>query len=86
MTLHGMKVVFITIDMELAVPSFWFASWYDVSITPNIALFNHVRNNAKDAEIRDNQYLVIATRLCIADTHVQKRIQLLENAVSEMLG
>ncbi len=50
-------------DMELAVPSFWFASWYDVSITPNLALFNHVRNNAKDAEIRDNQYLVIAPTL-----------------------
>lgn len=47
-------------DMEIGVPSFWFASWYDVSITPNLALFNHVRNNAKDPEIRDNQYLVIA--------------------------
>ncbi len=47
-------------NMEIGVPSFWFASWYDVSITPNLALFNHVRNNAKDPEIRDNQYLVIA--------------------------
>lgn len=50
-------------NMELGVPSFWFASWYDVSITPNIALFNHVRNNTKDANIRDNQYLVIAPTL-----------------------
>ncbi len=50
-------------DMEIGVPSFWFASWYDVSITPNLALFNHVRNNAKDPEIRDNQYLVIAPTL-----------------------
>ncbi|WP_432410662.1 CocE/NonD family hydrolase [Rasiella sp. SM2506] len=50
-------------DMEIGVPSFWFASWYDVSITPNLALFNHVRNNAKNAEIRDNQYLVIAPTL-----------------------
>lgn len=47
-------------DMELGVPSFWFASWYDVSISPNLALYNHVRNNSKDPEIRDNQYLVIA--------------------------
>ena len=31
-------------NMEIGVPSFWFASWYDVSITPNLALFNHVRN------------------------------------------
>ena len=47
-------------DKEIGVPSFWFASWYDVSVGPNIALFNHVRNNAKNTEIRDNQYLVIA--------------------------
>jgi putative CocE/NonD family hydrolase len=50
-------------DMEIGVPSFWFASWYDVSITPNLALFNHVKNNSKDASIRDNQYLVIAPTL-----------------------
>ena len=50
-------------DMEIGVPSFWFASWYDVSISPNLALFNHVRNNSKDEFIRDNQYLVIAPTL-----------------------
>lgn len=49
--------------MDLATPSFWFASWYDVSISPNLALYNHVRNNAKDAGVRDNQYLVIAPTL-----------------------
>jgi putative CocE/NonD family hydrolase len=47
-------------DMGFGVPSFWFASWYDVSISPNLALFNHVRKNAEDAEVRDNQYMVIA--------------------------
>lgn len=50
-------------DMEIGVPGFWFASWYDVSISPNLALFNHVRNNSKDKFIRDNQYLVIAPTL-----------------------
>ncbi|KPM33431.1 Hydrolase CocE/NonD family protein [Croceitalea dokdonensis DOKDO 023] len=50
-------------DMEIGTPSFWFASWYDVSITPNLALFNHVRQHSKDAMIRDNQYLVIAPTL-----------------------
>ena len=50
-------------SMEIGVPSFWFASWYDVSITPNLALFNHVRNNSSDKSIRDNQYLVIAPTL-----------------------
>lgn len=47
-------------NMELGVPSFWFCSWYDVSITPNLNLFNHVRNSTKDQSIADNQYLVIA--------------------------
>ena len=50
-------------DMGFGVPSFWFASWYDVSITPNLALFNHVRNNIEDKEVADNQYLVIAPTL-----------------------
>ena len=50
-------------NMEIDMPSFWFTSWYDVSISPNLALFNHVRNNAKNAETRDNQYLVIAPTL-----------------------
>tara|TARA_B100000524_G_scaffold333491_1_gene221384 strand:- start:113 stop:2017 length:1905 start_codon:yes stop_codon:yes gene_type:complete len=59
-------------DMEIGVPSFWFTSWYDVSITPNLALFNHVRNNSKDAAIRDNQYLVIAPTLHCAYTRASK--------------
>ena len=50
-------------DMPFSVPSFWFVSWYDVSTSPNLALFNHVRENAEDAEVRDNQYLVIAPTL-----------------------
>jgi len=50
-------------DMDFGVPSFWFASWYDVSISPNLALYNHVRNNIKDKSIADNQYLVIAPTL-----------------------
>lgn len=50
-------------NMEISIPSFWFVSWYDISVTPNIALYNHVRNNAKDAAARDNQYLVISPNL-----------------------
>jgi hypothetical protein len=50
-------------SMDFGVPSFWFVSWYDVSVSPNIALFNHVRNTAKEKYIRDNQYLVIAPTL-----------------------
>lgn len=50
-------------DMPFGVPSFWFVSWFDVASSPNIELFNHVRNNATDPEIRDNQYLIIAPTL-----------------------
>ena len=49
--------------MKFGVPSFWFVSWYDVSASPNLALFNHVRENADDQFIKDNQYLVIAPTL-----------------------
>jgi len=50
-------------NMKLAVPSFWFASWYDVSVSPNLALFNEVRKNGKSKAVRDNQYLIIAPTL-----------------------
>jgi len=49
-------------NMPLNVPAYWFVSWYDVSSSPNLALFNHVRNNP-NKEIADNQYLVIAPTL-----------------------
>lgn len=49
-------------DMDMKKPSFWFVSWYDVSVSPNIALFNHLRNNP-DPAVADNQYLVIAPTL-----------------------
>ena len=50
-------------DMDFGVPSLWFVSWYDVSSGPNLALFNHVRNNAKDPEVAENQFVVIAPTL-----------------------
>jgi hypothetical protein len=70
-------------DMEIGVPSFWFTSWYDVSITPNLALFNHVRNNSKDAAIRDNQYLVIAPTLHCAYTRASKNTIVGERSVGD---
>ena len=50
-------------DMPYNKPTFWFVSWYDVSSSPNLALYNHVRQNAVDSEVRDQQYLVIAPTL-----------------------
>jgi putative CocE/NonD family hydrolase len=47
-------------DEGWGVPSLWFNSWYDVSIGPNMALYNHVRENGNDEEVRNNQYAVVA--------------------------
>jgi len=48
------------------VPTLWFNSWYDVSIGPNLALFNHATKKGVDAEARDNQYAVVGP-----NTHCQ---------------
>ena len=47
-------------DMGWGVPSLWFNSWYDVSIGPNMELFNHARSAGTDKETRDNQYVIVA--------------------------
>jgi len=70
-------------DKDIGTPSFWFASWYDVSITPNISLFNHARNNSKDPFIRDNQYLVIAPTLHCAYTRATENTIVGERSVGD---
>jgi putative CocE/NonD family hydrolase len=49
-------------DMKINVPGFWFMSWYDVSIGPNLAAYNQVRKTARP-EIAREQYAVIAPTL-----------------------
>ncbi len=49
-------------NMPVNVPGFWFMSWYDVSVGPNLAAYNHVRRTAKP-EIANQQYAVIAPTL-----------------------
>jgi putative CocE/NonD family hydrolase len=46
-------------DQKLNVPGLWFMSWYDVSVGPNLALYNHVRATAP-AAIANQQWAVIA--------------------------
>ncbi|MCL7714285.1 CocE/NonD family hydrolase [Stenotrophomonas mori] len=46
-------------SMGWGVPALWFNSWYDVSIGPNLALFNHARAAGTDAQASQNQYVVI---------------------------
>jgi putative CocE/NonD family hydrolase len=65
-------------DMKLNLPGLWFMSWYDVSIGPNLALYNLVRNTASP-EIAKQQWAVIAPvghcgyRRATADTVVGER-------------
>jgi len=49
-------------NMKINVPGFWFMSWYDVSVGPNLAAYNHVRKTASP-EIAKQQYAVIAPTL-----------------------
>jgi putative CocE/NonD family hydrolase len=46
-------------NMPINVPGLWFMSWYDVSVGPNLAAYNHVRKTARP-EIGSQQYAVIA--------------------------
>ena len=49
-------------DMKIDVPGLWLMSWYDVSVGPNLATFNHVRRTA-DPAVAEQQYAVIAPTL-----------------------
>ncbi len=49
-------------DEPFGVPALWANSWYDLSVSPNLALYGHVRRNA-DPEVRDHQYMVVAPSL-----------------------
>jgi len=46
----------------IQILGFWFMSWYDVSVGPNLAAYNHVRRTARP-EIADQQYAIIAPTL-----------------------
>jgi hypothetical protein len=46
-------------DMPLSLPGLWFMSWYDVSVGPNLEMYNHVRRTAPK-EIADQQWAIVA--------------------------
>jgi putative CocE/NonD family hydrolase len=70
-------------DMPFDKPSFWFVSWYDVSSSPNIALYNHVRKNAVSEMARNNQYLVIAPVLHCSYTRATENTMVGERSVGD---
>lgn len=49
-------------DKPINIPGFWFMSWYDVSVGPNLAAYNYVRRTARP-EIANQQYAIIAPTL-----------------------
>jgi putative CocE/NonD family hydrolase len=53
-------------NMGWGVPALWFNSWYDVSIGPNLELFNHASTVNSDKEASANQYAVVGP-----NTHCQ---------------
>ena len=46
-------------NMPINIPGLWFMSWYDVSVGPNLAMFNHVQRTARGAGA-GHQWAVIA--------------------------
>jgi len=46
-------------DMPLNVPRLWFVSLFDVSVAPNLQMYNHVRATA-EGEVAEEQWLVLA--------------------------
>lgn len=49
-------------DQKIDIPGFWFMSWYDVSVAPNLAAYNHVRKTARP-DVANRQYAIIAPTL-----------------------
>jgi predicted acyl esterase len=46
-------------NMPIDIPGLWYMSWYDVSVGPNLAMYNHVRKTAKGAAA-NQQWAIIA--------------------------
>ncbi len=70
-------------DMPYNKPTYWFVSWYDVSSAPNIELFNHVRQNATDPKVRDQQFLHIAPTLHCGFTRAKENTVVGELSVGD---
>ena len=45
-------------NMKINVPGLWYISWFDVSVAPNIEMYNHVRATA-GGDASDQQWLLL---------------------------
>lgn len=57
---HWKKLDLVREGDRFGVPALWVFSWYDISIAPNIALYNYVQDNVFDQEVANNQFMLIA--------------------------
>ncbi len=69
-------------SMKIDVPGLWFTSWYDVSIGPNLATYNHVRETA-DPEVGKEQWLIIAPTLHCSYTRATENTVVGERSVGD---
>ena len=69
-------------DMKINVPGLWFMSWYDVSVGPNLATYNHVRKTA-DPAIANQQYAIIAPTLHCSYTRATENTIVGERSVGD---
>jgi putative CocE/NonD family hydrolase len=69
-------------DMPFDVPALWMMSWYDVSVGPNLALYNHARK-AASTEVGRQQYAVIAPTLHCAYTRATEETVVGERNVGD---
>lgn len=46
-------------NMRIDIPGLWFMSWYDVSVGPNLEMYNFVRRTAK-GDVGSQQWAIIA--------------------------
>ena len=46
-------------NMRINIPGLWFMSWYDVSVGPNVEMYNLVRRTAK-GDAANQQWMIIA--------------------------
>ncbi len=69
-------------NMKINLPGFWFMSWYDVSVGPNLAAYNHVRKTAKP-DIANQQYAIIAPTLHCAYTRATENTVVGERSMGD---
>ena len=69
-------------DMPFDVPALWVMTWYDVSVGPNLALFNHARTVASP-EVAEQQYAVISPTLHCAQARATEELIVGERNVGD---